>query len=134
MAIKLNSILLSMLLLLVSQSLTAKPSFEQYLVDLKLQAIEQGYTSEFVDQVFEGVNYRKKTITADKNQPETKLTLDKYLATRVPDWKVKKAMDLMAQHQVLLDQVEQQFGVQKRFIVALWGNESNFGNIMGKHS
>jgi membrane-bound lytic murein transglycosylase B len=35
---------------------------------------------------------------------------------------------------VLLDQVEQQFGVQKRFIVALWGNESNFGNIMGKHS
>ena len=134
MAIKLNSILLSMLLLLVSQSLTAKPSFEQYLVDVKLQAIDQGYTSEFVDQVFEGVRYRKKTVTADKNQPETKLTLDKYLATRVPDWKVKKAIDLMAQHQVLLDQVEQQFGVQKRFIVALWGNESNFGNIMGNHS
>jgi len=134
MAMKFNYILLSMLLFLVSQSLTAKPSFEQYLVDLKLQAIEQGYTTEFVDQVFEGVSYRKKTVTADKNQPETKLTLDKYLATRVPDWKVKKAVDLMAQHQVLLDQVEQQFGVQKRFIVALWGNESNFGNIMGKHS
>jgi membrane-bound lytic murein transglycosylase B len=131
---KFNYILLSMLLLLVSQSLAAKPSFEQYLVDVKLQAIDQGYTSEFVDQVFEGVRYRKKTVTADKNQPETKLTLDKYLATRVPDWKVKKAIDLMAQHQVLLDQVEQQFGVQKRFIVALWGNESNFGNIMGNHS
>jgi membrane-bound lytic murein transglycosylase B len=131
---KFNYILLFMLLLLVSQSLAAKPSFEQYLVDVKLQAIDQGYTSEFVDQVFEGVRYRKKTVTADKNQPETKLTLDKYLATRVPDWKVKKAIDLMAQHQVLLDQVEQQFGVQKRFIVALWGNESNFGNIMGNHS
>ncbi|MFT5924114.1 MAG: membrane-bound lytic murein transglycosylase B [Paraglaciecola sp.] len=134
MAMKFNYILLSMLLLLVSQSLAAKLSFEQYLVDVKLQAIEQGYTSEFVDQVFEGVSYHKKTVTADKNQPETKLTLDKYLATRVPDWKVKQAVDLMAQHQVLLDQVEQQFGVQKRFIVALWGNESNFGNIMGKHS
>jgi membrane-bound lytic murein transglycosylase B len=134
MAMKFNYILLFMLLLLVSQSLAAKPSFEQYLVDVKLQAIDQGYTSEFVDQVFEGVRYRKKTVTADKNQPETKLTLDKYLATRVPDWKVKQAVDLMAQHQVLLDQVEQQFGVQKRFIVALWGNESNFGNIMGKHS
>jgi membrane-bound lytic murein transglycosylase B len=131
---KFNYILLFMLLLLVSQSLAAKSSFEQYLVDVKLQAIDQGYTSEFVDQVFEGVRYRKKTVTADKNQPETKLTLDKYLATRVPDWKVKKAIDLMAQHQVLLDQVEQQFGVQKRFIVALWGNESNFGNIMGNHS
>ncbi|GAC20409.1 lytic murein transglycosylase [Paraglaciecola arctica] len=122
------------LLISVSQALSAKPSFEQYLADLKLQAIEQGYSTEFVDQVFAGVSYRKKTVTADKNQPETKLTLDKYLATRVPDWKVKKAVDLMAQHKVLLDQVEQKFGVQKRFIVALWGNESNFGNIMGKHS
>jgi membrane-bound lytic murein transglycosylase B len=125
---------LSLLFLFVSQTTPAKPTFEQYVVDLKLQAIEQGYASDFVDQVFAGVSYRKKTVTADKNQPETKLTLDKYLATRVPDWKVKKAIDLMAQHQVLLDQVEQQFGVQKRFIVALWGNESNFGNIMGKHS
>jgi membrane-bound lytic murein transglycosylase B len=123
-----------LLLLMVSQTLNAKPTFEQYLASLKIQAIEQGYTSDFVDQVFAGVSYRKKNVTADKNQPETKLTLDKYLATRVPDWKVKKAIDLMAQHQVLLDQVEQQFGVQKRFIVALWGNESNFGNIMGKHS
>ena len=125
---------LSILILLVSQASNAKPTFEQYLTDLKLQAIQQGYSTDFVDQVFTGVNYREKTVTADKNQPETKLTLDKYLATRVPDWKVKKAIDLMSQHQVLLDKVEQQFGVQKRFIVALWGNESNFGNIMGKHS
>jgi membrane-bound lytic murein transglycosylase B len=127
-------ILMIIILLAVSQTLFAKPSFEEYLGNLKLQAIEQGYTTEFVDQVFVGVSYREKTVTADKNQPETKLTLDKYLATRVPDWKVKKAVDLMARHKVLLDKVEQQFGVQKRFIVALWGNESNFGNIMGKHS
>jgi membrane-bound lytic murein transglycosylase B len=134
MPMKNNLLLLSILFLLVSQTLSAKPTFEQYLAELKIQAIEQGYTSDFVDQVFADVTYHKKTVAADKNQPETKLTLDKYLATRVPDWKVKKAVDLMVQHQVLLDQVEQQFGVQKRFIVALWGNESNFGNIMGKHS
>ncbi|MGK0268312.1 MAG: membrane-bound lytic murein transglycosylase B, partial [Paraglaciecola sp.] len=124
----------SLLLLLISQTSNAKPTFEQYLADLKIQSIEQGYSTDFVEQVFNGVYYRQKTVLADKNQPETKLTLDTYLATRVPDWKVKKAIDLMAQHQELLDQVEQQFGVQKRFIVALWGNESNFGNIMGKHS
>jgi membrane-bound lytic murein transglycosylase B len=124
----------SILLLLISQTSNANPTFEQYLADLKIQSIEQGYSTDFVEQVFNGVYYRQKTVLADKNQPETKLTLDTYLATRVPDWKVKKAIDLMAQHQELLDQVEQQFGVQKRFIVALWGNESNFGNIMGKHS
>jgi membrane-bound lytic murein transglycosylase B len=122
------------LALLFSQFLNAKPTFEQYLADLKLQAIDEGYAQTFVDEVFSGVSYRKKTVKADKNQPETKITLDRYLATRVPDWKVKQATELMAQHKVLLDQVEQHFGVQKRFIVALWGNESNFGRIMGKHS
>jgi membrane-bound lytic murein transglycosylase B len=122
------------LFLWFSQNANAKPPFEQYLAGLKLEAIEQGYTEDFVNQVFADVSYHKKIVTADNNQPATKLTLDRYLATRVPDWKVKKAIDLMAEHQVLLDRVEQQFGVQKRFIVALWGNESNFGNIMGKHS
>jgi membrane-bound lytic murein transglycosylase B len=131
---KFSYLILSTLFVLVSQTVHAKPTFEQYLADLKLQAIEQGYTAHFVNQVFADVTYHKKTVIADKNQPETKLTLDKYLATRVPDWKVKKAIDLMTQHRVLLDQVEQQFGVQKRFIVALWGNESNFGSLMGQHS
>jgi membrane-bound lytic murein transglycosylase B len=125
---------LLILFLWFSQTANAKPPFEQYLAGLKLEAIEQGYTEDFVNQVFADVSYHKKIVTADNNQPATKLTLDRYLATRVPDWKVKKAIDLMAEHQVLLDRVEQQFGVQKRFIVALWGNESNFGNIMGKHS
>jgi membrane-bound lytic murein transglycosylase B len=130
---KFSYLILSTLFVLVSQTVHAKPTFEQYLADLKLQAIDQGYTAHFVNQVFADVTYHKKTVIADKNQPETKLTLDKYLATRVPDWKVKKAIDLMTQHHALLDQVEQQFGVQKRFIVALWGNESNFGSLMGRH-
>jgi membrane-bound lytic murein transglycosylase B len=125
---------LIILLIMFSYSLNAKPTFDQYLDDLKVQVIDEGYSAGFVEHVFKGVSYREKTVKADKNQPETKLTLDKYLATRVPDWKVKKAIDLMAQHQVLLEQVEQQYGVQKRFIVALWGNESNFGSIMGNHS
>lgn len=118
----------------LSQTLCAKPTFEQYLTEIKNQAIEQGYAVDFVEQTFAGVSYREKTVKADKNQPETKITLDTYLATRVPDWKVNKAVNLLSQHQQLLDTVEQQYGVQKRFIVALWGNESNFGNIMGKHS
>jgi membrane-bound lytic murein transglycosylase B len=76
---------------------------------------------------------REKVVTADKNQPESKLTLDKYLSTRVPDWKVKQAVEKMHEHSELLDKVEKQYGVQKRFIVALWGNESNFGRIQGNH-
>lgn len=116
-----------------SQSIIAKPSFEQYVAELKSEAISKGYKEDFVEKTFSQLVYREKVVKADKNQPETKLTLDTYLNTRVPDWKVKKAVTLLKQHQVVLDKVEQEFGVQKRFIVALWGNESNFGSIMGRN-
>jgi membrane-bound lytic murein transglycosylase B len=110
-----------------------KLSFTEYVVNLKQEARELGYKSDFVERVFSNLHFRQKVVKADKNQPETKLTLDKYLATRVPDWKVNQAITLLSENYALLDKVEQEFGVQKRFIVALWGNESNFGKIMGKH-
>jgi membrane-bound lytic murein transglycosylase B len=108
-------------------------SFTEYVQGLKTEAVERGYSGDFIEQVFADVKLREKVVKADKNQPETRLTLDSYLATRVPDWKVKKAIALLEENREILDKIEQKYGVQKRFIVALWGNESNFGAIQGKH-
>ena len=108
------------------------PAFKQYILQLKQEALEKGFSSELVEQAFDGVTFYQRAVKADKNQPERKITLDTYLKTRVPDWKVKQAVALYQQHQQLLQQVADVYGVQPRFIVALWGNESNFGKIMGK--
>ncbi len=126
-------ILLLSFFLLLNQSLSAKPVFEEYVKSLKDEAISKGYEAAFIEQTFARVKLREKVVKADKNQPETKITLDKYLATRVPDWKVHKAIKLLNENKEVLAQVERQYGVQKRFIVALWGNESNFGSIQGNH-
>lgn len=107
--------------------------FERYIQSFKKEAIAKGYDASFLERVFTDAVFRQRVVTADKNQPERKLTLDTYLATRVPDWKVQQAVDLLHKHKDVLGKVEEKFGVQARFIVALWGNESNFGKIMGKH-
>ncbi|WP_340677780.1 lytic murein transglycosylase [Paraglaciecola sp.] len=122
-------------LLALKQPLLAadKEGFNDYVMVLKQEAITQGFSAEFVEQQFVDVQFHQKAVVADKNQPETKLTLDKYLATRVPDWKVQKALGLLNEHRDVLTKVEQQYGVQARFIVALWANESNFGTYMGKY-
>ena len=106
--------------------------FDQYVLMLKAEAIEKGFSATLVERAFATATFRKKAVKADKNQPEFKLTLDRYLKTRVPDWKVKQAVAKYKEHQVTLEQVEKEYGVQGRFIVALWGNESNFGAIQGK--
>ncbi|MBT0587458.1 lytic murein transglycosylase [Alteromonas oceanisediminis] len=105
--------------------------FKSYVSELRAEAIQQGFDDTFVDKALATVALRKRVISSDKNQPERKITLDTYLETRVPDWKVKQALDKMEEHAALLDDVAQKYGVQKRFIVALWGNESNFGRIQG---
>lgn len=111
---------------------TAKPSFENYVAQLKTEASERGIDELTIERAFDGVEYYQRAVKADKNQPETKLTLDKYLRTRVPDWKVAQAQAHYREHQDILKEVAQRYGVQARFIVALWGNESNFGKIQGK--
>ncbi|WP_088330779.1 lytic murein transglycosylase [Lacimicrobium sp. SS2-24] len=121
------------LVILFSTVVNAKPSFDEYVTALKQEAIEKGYESEFVEQAFADIKFYERAVSSDKNQPEFKLTLDKYLSTRVPDWKVKQAVDKYREHQAILEQVGKQFGVQPRFIVALWGNESNFGRIQGDY-
>lgn len=124
--------ILLLIMVLLSQASFAKASFEEYVVLLKQEAIEKGYPPAFVERAFKDVKFFKRAVKADKNQPEFKLTLDKYLSSRVPEWKVKQALKFYQENAKLLDQVERKFLVQARFIVALWGNESNFGKLMGK--
>lgn len=106
--------------------------FSQYLKTLKQEALEKGFSETVIDDALATATFRPTVVKSDKNQPEKKITLDDYLATRVPDWKVQQAIKLYQENKTLLDEIGHKYGVQPRFIVALWGNESNFGKIQGK--
>lgn len=108
-----------------------KPSFESYLEGVKADAIDQGISEQTLEQAFSDVRFIKRTIKLDRSQPETRQTLETYLPKRVPDWKVAKARKLYKENYDLLSQIGEQYGVQPRFIVALWGNETNFGTYTG---
>lgn len=107
--------------------------FHQYVAQLKQEARDKGYSEALLEKAFAGIKFYKRAVSADRNQPEFKETLDTYLPKRVPKWKVDKAVALYNEHQALLQQVSQRYGVQPRFIVALWGVESNFGRITGNY-
>ncbi len=110
-----------------------KPTFEAYVSSLKTEALEKGYTQSLINQAFTDVKYFKRAVKADKNQPEFKLTLDTYLPRAVPKWKSAQAISKYKENEALLKKVGKAFGVQPRFIVALWGVETNFGRLQGKY-
>lgn len=108
--------------------------FQDYLANLKQEAIAKGYEAKLIDDAFATATYKEKVVSADKNQPEVKEALETYLPKRVPQWKIDRARKLYAENKEVLEKVAKEFGVQARFIVALWGLESNFGTIQGGHN
>jgi membrane-bound lytic murein transglycosylase B len=108
--------------------------FDIYVQSLKEEAREFGISEKTLEQAFAKVTYKPRAVKADKNQPEKKLTLDEYIPRAVPNWKIKQARALYNEHYDDLYRIGKQYGVQPRFIVALWGVESNFGKFTGGYN
>lgn len=122
--------------LMVSSPLLAKDKegFADYTVALKQEALEKGYASELVEQVFTSLTFYERAVSSDRSQPEFVETLDTYLPKRVSETRIRMAREFYRQHLPELEKIGQKYGVQPRFIVALWGLESSFGRIMGSFS
>lgn len=112
----------------------SEEGFAQYVIKLKAEALTQGFSKALIDESFAEVKFHKRAVKADRSQPENVETLDTYLPKRVPKWKVDKARALYKEHQVLLNQIGEKYQVQPRFIVALWGLETNFGKFTGGYN
>ncbi|MCM0147358.1 lytic murein transglycosylase [Photobacterium galatheae] len=119
---------------LSSPMASADESFDNYITGLKQEARGKGIDESILESAFANVTFIERAVKADKNQPEKKLTLDEYLPKAVPQWKIDQANRYYRQHRKELERVGRQYGVQPRFIVALWGVESNFGKLTGSYS
>jgi len=108
--------------------------FANYVVELKAEALSKGFSQALIDESFANVKFHKRAVKADRAQPENVETLDTYLPKRVPKWKVDKARALYKEHKELLTQIGDKYQVQPRFIVALWGLETNFGKFTGGYN
>ncbi|QUJ68399.1 lytic murein transglycosylase [Photobacterium sp. GJ3] len=113
---------------------SADEGFDDYIIGLKQEARSKGIDDSILAEAFAGVQFIERAVTADKNQPEKKLTLDEYLPKAVPQWKIDQANRYYRQHKQALERIGRQYGVQPRFIVALWGVESNFGKLTGSYN
>ncbi|MGY4107895.1 lytic murein transglycosylase [Aeromonas encheleia] len=124
---------LALLLLgaLLSAPLQARPDFAQYVAGLRQEALAAGIPAATLDAAFADIRIIEPAIKHDQNQPEFKLTLDTYIPRAVPQWKVNQARALYRRHLPLLTKIGHEYGVQPRFIVALWGIETNFGKLTG---
>ena len=99
---------------------------------LRSEASKQGISTKTFDQAVAGFEPDPDVIKAYEFQPEFRTPIWDYVAGLVDQERVEDGRARLKQWQRELAQIEQQYGVDRHVIVAVWGVESNFGRIQGR--
>ncbi|MDC1115665.1 lytic murein transglycosylase [Alphaproteobacteria bacterium] len=126
-----HRIILTLVCILSFSTAYADADFDMWLNDLRKDAIADGISSETLDAALTDVALIPRVIELDRSQPEFTLTFAQYLERVVPVSRQKRAQARREEHRAMLDEIGAKYGVQPRFIVALWGIETDFGRVQG---
>lgn len=105
--------------------------FRTWLSDFRNEASRQGISRTTLDAALGSVTLQPRVLELDRAQPERRLTWPEYLQRVINDQRVRDGRIMYARHRALLDEIGRTYGVQPRFIVALWGLETSYGRNTG---
>jgi membrane-bound lytic murein transglycosylase B len=108
-----------------------KPSFDAWLARARGEALALGISETTVSRALDGLEPLPVVVERDRSQAETVLSVDEYVRRRLTPKFVKAANEQAAAERRTLKKVGDRYGVQPRFLVAVWGLESNFGRFSG---
>jgi lytic murein transglycosylase len=118
--------------LLLISAVPARADFASCVAGLRSHALGQGISAATFDRLMAGITPDMKIIELMGAQPEFRTPIWDYLATLVDDQKVAEGRAMLAKHAATLARIEQTYGVDRHAIVAVWGVESDFGQIAGR--
>ena len=107
-------------------------TFELWLQSFKNYAIKNGISEKTFNETMSKVKFNPKVIEYDRFQPEFYEDTKTYIDKRTSNKKVKNAIKIYKQNQLLIDEIEKKFSVEKELLLALMGIETNFGKYLGK--
>jgi len=107
-------------------------SFEDWLKNFKIYALENKISETTFDMAMSDVIYLPKVIKYDRFQPEFYEDTKTYISKRSSNLKVKKGKELYESNKDFINLIDNKFSVEKSLLLALMGIETNFGTYVGK--
>jgi lytic murein transglycosylase len=102
--------------------------FGTFLSAMSREAAAQGVSQATISSAFAGVTQDQAVLTFDRRQRGTfRMNFEDYARTRVAAYRITKGKQMLTRHAALLARIEQQFGVSRFVVVAIWGLESEYG-------
>lgn len=106
-------------------------AFTSWLTELKSAAAAQGISQKTLTSTLDGLQLTPKVLELQNHQPERTTSVETYLANVVSPLRVQKGKRLLAEYAQVLQDISKKHDIQPRFMVALWGLESDFGANTG---
>ncbi len=109
--------------------------FQEWIRGFRQDAERRGISRKTLDQAFAGISSpRKSVVRAKSNQPEVTRTSAEYISSLVSEKRVEAGRESFDNHSALLAAVKNAYGVEPHIIAAIWGVETFYGRLVGKHN
>ena len=108
-------------------------NFQNCLANLRSQAVARGVSGSTYDRYTQNLNPDYSVIERLNYQPEFSTPIWDYLSGLVDEERVQLGRQKLQQHREVLNRVAATYGIPAETVVAVWGVESNFGDISGKY-
>jgi lytic murein transglycosylase len=110
--------------------------FQTYMQTLSRQAAAAGVRQSTIDAVIPQLTYNPRVVELDRQQPESNPNApipnyEQYRRTHVDANRISRGRAAYQRVRWRLQKIEAETGVPESIMVAIWGNETNYGTIMG---
>ena len=122
------------LVFLTTSVFASSHTFEDFLVQIRQMATEQGVSKATIDKAFFQLSPRPEALKTDTSQPEFNQNFWSYVNKRVTQTRLNNGYDTLKQNSSLLNKTTQQYGVPAYVLVSFLGIESNYGHNTGTHN
>lgn len=114
-----------------SNSACADSEFEKWKEEFYQEAVKKGISSDVLDKYLPKMVLLERVIQLDMKKPEYLSDFYSFTQTRLTKQKIDQGQKMLNKYPTWLSKVEKKYGVQKEYLLALWGMETNYGGFKG---
>ena len=128
--------------LALSASVTAAPvaanadaSFQNWVAQFQSEARRAGISDAVLAQAFADVTAPDESVLRSaQHQPEFVRPIWEYLDSAVSSRRIENGQEALRQYGEALERIEQATGVSRYVVVAIWGMESSYGEVLANRN
>src|SRR5437879_8791083 len=106
----------------------APPGFDQWRDGFRARALAKGISETTWTRVMGRVEPDMTVFKQMQKQPEFNEQIWQYINRRVSDWRIINGREALKKDEALFARIEQDFGVERGTLLALWGVDSADGD------